>query len=148
MSDLYLAIEVGGRRAAIAASAVQSLIVLDGLTPVPRAPSHIVGLTAVRSRVLTVIDPAQLLGMEHSSPPAKDGERHAVIMEFGGHGYAMMVDTILDVTQCLGEPSVIPEDLGAGWRRAARETIETAIGPLLVIDAEELLATETAPKAA
>lgn len=148
MSELYLAIEVGGKRAAIPASAVQSLIVLEGLTPVPRAPAHIVGLTAVRSRVLTVIDPAQLLGMEPDNASVDKGERHAVIMECAGHGYAMMVDTILDVTRSLGEPGAVPDDLGSGWARAASGTIETAIGPLLVIDTDELLATEITTKAA
>ncbi|VVT00041.1 chemotaxis protein CheW [Erythrobacter sp. EC-HK427] len=148
MGELYLAIEIGGKRAAIPASAVQSLIVLDGLTPVPRAPAHIVGLTAVRSRVLTVIDPALLLGMAPLDDVAPGGERHAVIMECGGHGYAMMVDAILDVTQALGEKDGVPDDLGQGWARAASGTIETAIGPLLVIDTAELLASETVAKAA
>ena len=148
MSELDLAIEVGGKRAAIPAHAVQSLIVLDGLTPVPRAPAHIMGLTAVRSRVLTVVDPAQLLGMGQSQAATDTQERHAVIMESGGHGYAMMVDAILDVTQSLGDLGPVPDDLGKGWARAASSTVETAMGPLLVIDIEELLVTEVVAKAA
>lgn len=148
MSDLFLAFEIGGKRAAIPSQNVQSIIALENLTPVPKAPEHIVGLTSVRSRVLTVVDPSKLLGLAKDADAPAPAEQHAVVMEFAGHGYALLVDAILDVTQAMGETGAAPDDLGAEWARAATGTIETAHGPLLVLDAEALVTGVPLPMAA
>ena len=51
MTDMLLVVQLGGRRAAIPAERVNSVIELTGLTPVPRAPQPI-------SAILTVSLPA------------------------------------------------------------------------------------------
>ena len=56
MSDLLLIVTIAGERVALPASAVESVVELDALISVPRAAPHVAGLSALRSRVLTVID--------------------------------------------------------------------------------------------
>ena len=56
MSELLLIVTIGGERVALPAAAVESVVELDTLIPVPRAAPHLAGLSALRSRVLTVID--------------------------------------------------------------------------------------------
>ena len=56
MSSLLLVVTIGGQRVALPSDAVESVVELDTLIPVPRAAPHVAGLSALRSRVLTVID--------------------------------------------------------------------------------------------
>ena len=56
MAELLLIVTIGGERVALLAAAVESVVELDTLIPVPRAAPHVAGLSALRSRVLTVID--------------------------------------------------------------------------------------------
>ena len=56
MNELLLIVTIAGSRVALPAAAVESVVELDTLIPVPRAPVHVAGLSALRSRVLTVID--------------------------------------------------------------------------------------------
>ena len=56
MNELLLIVTIAGERVALPAAAVESVVELDTLIPVPRAAPHVAGLSALRSRVLTVID--------------------------------------------------------------------------------------------
>ena len=56
MAELLLIVRLAGRRVAFPAAEVEAVVELEGLTPVPRAAGHVAGLSALRSRVLTVID--------------------------------------------------------------------------------------------
>ena len=56
MNELLLIVSIAGSRVALPAVAVESVVELEALIPVPRAPEHLAGLSALRSRVLTVID--------------------------------------------------------------------------------------------
>ena len=53
MNELLLMCLIAGRRAAIPAIRVQSVIEIDDITPIPGVPSFIRGLTALRSQALT-----------------------------------------------------------------------------------------------
>lgn len=148
MSETYLAIRIAGKQVAVGALSVQSLIVLDTIVPVPHAPKHILGLTSVRSRVLTVVDPAKLLGSAEEHAATDKSERHAVVMEIAGHGYAVLVDAVLNVTDAVAAPGPAPDDLGSGWSRFAEGIVETDLGPLLVLNGEQLVTGVRQTKAA
>ena len=51
MNQLLLIVTIAEREVGICDAEVNSVIALDGVTPVPRAPDYIPGLTALRSRV-------------------------------------------------------------------------------------------------
>ena len=55
MNGLLLIIKLAGERVAIAASEVESVVEIEGLTPVPRAASHVAGLAAL-SRLGALIE--------------------------------------------------------------------------------------------
>ena len=69
MSSLLLIVTIAGERVALSAGAVESVVELDTLIQVPRAPPHVAGLSTLRSRVLTVID-----CMRSRQKPAADAE--------------------------------------------------------------------------
>jgi purine-binding chemotaxis protein CheW len=120
------------------AAAVESVVELDTLIPVPRAPAHVAGLSALRSRVLTVIDCRRSL--ELGTTESIDGIREAAVVEIESHHYALIVDVVEDVVEALSDPSAVRAAMGAGWERVSKGMVETEEGPLLLVDIEKLIA--------
>ena len=136
MNQLLLMCLIAGRRAAIPAVRVLSVIEIEAVTPIPLTPDFIVGLTALRSQALTVIDCRVALGFAASERVI--GSRAAVV-EHEGYRYALLVDEAFDVTEALSEPVQVPGGFGDDWRRAATGMVETEGGPALLVDVEQLL---------
>lgn len=136
MTQLLLMCSIAGRRAAIPTERVLSVIEIEAVTPIPLTPDFIVGLTALRSQALTVIDCRVSLGFTASERVV--GSRAAVI-EHEGHRYALLVDEAFDVAEALSQPVPVPGGFGEGWRHAATGMIETESGPALLVEVEQLL---------
>jgi purine-binding chemotaxis protein CheW len=138
MNELLLIVTIAGSRVALPAAAVESVVELDMLIPVPRAPAHVAGLSALRSRVLTVID--TLRSLELGEIDCSCGIREAAVVELEGHHYALIVDVVEDVVEALSEPSQVRAAMGSGWERVSRGMVETEEGPLLLVDINALIA--------
>ena len=138
MSELLLVVSIAGERVALRSASVESVVELDTLIPVPRAAPHVAGLSALRSRVLTVIDCRRSL--ELGSTECSEGVREAAVVELDGHHYALIVDLVEDVVEALSEPAPMRAAMGAGWERASQGMVETETGPLLLIDVAALIA--------
>jgi purine-binding chemotaxis protein CheW len=136
-NHLLVIAQIAGRRCAMSALDVKSVIELGAITPIPRTPDHIAGITALRSQALTVIDCRLALGLTHHNWPT---DHRAAVVADSGHSYALMVDAIEDITTAVGEPGQVPGGFGAEWSRVATGMIETMIGPALLIDLPALLA--------
>ena len=137
MNELLLIVTIAGSRVALPAAAVESVVELDALIPVPRAPVHVAGLSALRSRVLTVID--TLRSLELGDTDCSDGIREAAVVELDGHHYALLVDVVEDVIEALSDPVPVRAAMGAGWERASKGMVETEEGPLLLLDIDALV---------
>jgi purine-binding chemotaxis protein CheW len=137
VNTLLLVVTIGGERVALPSAAVESVVELDTLIPVPRAAAHVAGLSALRSRVLTVID--CMRSLELGITDCSDGIREAVVVELDGHHYALLVDTVEDVVEALSEPTPVRAAMGAGWERISEGMVETEEGPLLVVDVAGLI---------
>ncbi len=144
MNDLLLIVNIAGERVAIAASDVESVVELEGLTPVPRAARHVAGLSALRSRVLTVID--CFASLEMGKAPSKPLQE-AIVVQTDGHPYALIVDSVEDVVETNGEIKPVRTSLAGGWRRVARGMVEAEGDLLLLIDTQALLAGPAAQAA-
>lgn len=140
MNELLLIVDIADARVALPAAAVESVIELEALTPVPQAPSHVAGLSALRSRVLTVIDCQRALGMEKNSFDRSIHE--AAVVEVEGHHYALSVDAVEDVVEARSEPKDVGAALGKGWDRVSQGMVETDEGPLLLVDIAKLIDAE------
>jgi purine-binding chemotaxis protein CheW len=137
MNELLLIASIAGSRVALPAASVESVVELEALIAVPRAPPHVAGLSALRSRVLTVIDTQRSLGLGESD--CSDGIREAAVVEIDGHHYALIVDSVEDVVEGLSEPVAVRAAMGDGWERASLGMVETEEGPLLLIDIAALV---------
>ncbi|MEQ7872647.1 chemotaxis protein CheW [Sphingomonas sp. ASV193] len=139
MNQLLLIVTIAGSRVALPAAEVEGVVELEALIDVPRAPAHIAGLSALRSRVLTVVDCRLSLELE-PAPNARDGLLEGAVVEVDGHHYALLVDAVEDVVDALGDPAPVRAAMGAGWQRVSRGMVETDEGPLLLVDVAALVA--------
>ena len=137
MADLLLIVRVAGRRIAFPADQVEAVVELEGITPAPCAAPHVAGLSALRSRVLTVIDGVASLGFGRSDRP---GLLEAIVIPSGGHTYALLVEQVEDVVEASGAPAPLQAPIGAGWDRVAVGTIEAGSDLLLLADPHLLIA--------
>ena len=136
---------IAGSRVAFPAAKVESVVELDALSPVPRAAAHVAGLSALRSRVLTVIDCQRSLELGATD---WSGLREAAVVELDGHHYALTVDAVEDVVEALSEPQPVRAAMGAGWERVGLGLVETEEGPLLLVDIAALIAGPASDRAA
>ena len=133
---LYLIARIAEETVALPATEIGSVVEIDQISPVPRVPSHVAGLFALRSRVLTVIDTRASLELGAID---REGQATAVIVECEGHSYALLVDEVEDVIEA-DQPESCPALLGASWRRAAKGTIRRGDDAILLIDPATLVA--------
>ncbi|MGQ0661073.1 chemotaxis protein CheW [Sphingosinicella sp.] len=144
MADLLLVVSLAGRRVAFPAADVEGVVELEGLTPAPCAAPHVAGLSALRSRVLTVID--SLVALD----AGQAGERalaNAVIVPSGGHPYALLVDAVEDVVEAASAVVPLAAPAGNGWDRVALGMVEAGSDPLLLVDPHALIAGPAAQAA-
>lgn len=134
-SDLFLIAHIAGRGVAIRTDAIESVVDIGEITPVPRAGAVVRGLAALRSKVVTVLDTRVALGL----PPAAATCTRAVIIQVDGHHYAILVDSLEDVAPFSASP--LPAELtrGSGWSGAGRGVVERDGEPLLVLDLAALV---------
>jgi purine-binding chemotaxis protein CheW len=138
--QLLVIAQIAGRRCALCALDVKSVIEIGTVTPIPRAPAWIAGITALRSQALTVIDCRRALGLGGGLAENEWATDHrAVVVSEGGHSFALMVDSIEDITTAAGEAGQVPGGFGAEWSRVATGMIETLAGPALMLDLAALL---------
>ena len=138
MNEMLLVVMLNGRRAALPAIEVNSVIELTEVTPVPCAAAHVAGLAALRSRPLTVIDCAAVLGVAAGPPDWR--RQRAVVVEHQGHLYGLLVEAADDIVAALDEPRPLGADPGPGWQRVALGRVETEAGALLLLDVAALVA--------
>lgn len=136
MNDLIVMIQIAGRRCALPASEVQSVIELGTVTPVPQSPDYIAGITAMRSQALTVIDSRVALGFSRDEWAT---DSRAAVVSVDGHPYALVIDSIEDITTALSGSDEMTGGFGPEWARVATGMIETPTGPALMLDIGELV---------
>jgi purine-binding chemotaxis protein CheW len=122
MNELLLIVTIAGSRVAFPAAKVESVVELDALSPVPRAAAHVAGLSALRSRVLTVIDCQRSLELGATD---LRGLHEAAVVEVDGHHYALTVDAVEDVVEALSDPQPVRATMEAGWERVGLGMVET-----------------------
>lgn len=135
MSELFLIARIAGRTVAVPTAQVGSVVDLGEIIGVPRSEPAIRGLTALRSRVVTVIDTHIALGL----PPTDEPARRAVITQVDGHHYAVLVDALEDVAPFERQALSLGLQLERGWRVAAAGLVERDGEPILVLDLSVLV---------
>lgn len=145
MEQLYLIAKVAGQRTAFRSADVESVVVVRNTTKVPAAPPHIMGLFALRSRVITLVDANVSVG----GSPHDDAEgRKAIIYEHDGHSYGIIVEQVEDVLFIDREERPIRGHLEAGWSQIADTMLDFDDDTLLVVNTDKIVQGSARLKAA
>lgn len=135
MSGLHLIARIAGRAVAFAAQEVDSVVDLSDITPTPLAVPGVMGIAALRSRVVTVLDPRVVLGLAAGPLPAD----RAVIGAVDGHLYAILVEALEDVVEYDATPLPPGVALSAGWAGVGNALIDRDGEPVLVVPLARLV---------
>lgn len=136
MNGLYLFARIAGTAVAISTDEVDAVVRLHELSPVPGVQSHVAGLSALRSRVLTIIDAAALVLRQKSEAHLSvesEAECHAIVCEIGGHGYGILVDRVDDIQTIESPPVPICGRIDPLWQPYVTGVIETPSAPYFLI---------------
>jgi len=145
MNELLLIAIVAGRRCAFYATSIRSVIEIGKITPIPGTPDMVLGLAALRSKTLTVIDCARVVGepiagLDGGQLPA---DARATVVDVDGYAYALAVDSIEDIAETASEVGKVLGGFGKKWADAAHGMVETSGGPALLLDIERLVGSIT-----
>lgn len=127
---MYLLAHIAGRAVAIESAAVESVVDIGEVTPVPLAAGAVRGLATLRSRVVTVIDTRLAL----DGTAGSEQDRRAIVSQIDGHHYAFLVDSLEDIAPFDLEPMSPGIALDDAWGRSGRGMIDRDGEPILVID--------------
>ena len=141
MEKLYLIAQIADTRVALRSRSINSVVTVGEPVPVPGAPPHVAGLFALRSRVLTLIDPHVVVGLAAVEVAAK---QRVIVVDVAGHGYALLADKIEDVCFIEAPETPLHGQLAAGWARVADALVEYDGATLLVVDPAHFIAVPIA----
>ena len=145
MDQLYLLATLAGTRVAVAAQEVEAVVKLADISPVPGMPAHVAGLSALRSRVLTIIDvPALICGAP--TPLLQRGL--AIIADISGHSYGLMVDAVHDICQVPEGNLPLRGQLDRAWVPYALAIVEQYGQPHLLVSLASFIETGLLAQAA
>jgi purine-binding chemotaxis protein CheW len=84
---------LGGRQFAVDVTDAREVVVLDTTTPVPGAPTVVIGLMNLRGNVLPVVEARPLLGL-----PVRVTTDRALVLADGERRAAVLVEAVLGLT--------------------------------------------------
>lgn len=145
MTQTLVIAVIGGKRCAFHAVDVASVIETEAIVPVPRAPDYILGLTALRSQALTVLDCRIAIGCAAPDHPT---DSRAIVVSHAGHSYALVVDRIEDIAEDMAGLQPVHGGMGTRWSRVSGGMVETASGPALLLDIPALITHHRNPTVA
>ena len=99
--------QLGEEEFGMEVSEVREIIQVSRITPLPRSPDFIKGVTNVRDQIVTIIDLAQRLNIPSQG---KEGQK-IIIMELEDNTVGVMVDAVSEVLQLSPETVQPPASL-------------------------------------
>ncbi|PZU60563.1 MAG: chemotaxis protein [Sphingobium sp.] len=130
MSQLYLFTTVAGTLVAVRSDEVEAVVRVTDISPVPGMPVHIAGLSALRSRVLTMIDAGAVV---HGVKTPPERRSLAIIADIAGHSYGLMVDAVSDICPVAEGELPLRGRIDAAWAPFARGIVENDGEPYLLV---------------
>jgi purine-binding chemotaxis protein CheW len=92
MSAVHVRVRVAGEQYALAVEHVAEVVELGEITPVPGAPTSLLGLLNLRGEVVSVVDLASALGLGGKSSPTR-----LLVAIDGATRAGLVIDEVLDV---------------------------------------------------
>jgi purine-binding chemotaxis protein CheW len=100
MSELHVICKVGESEYAVSADDVYQMDTYSGATPVPGAPSYVMGLVQIRQQIIPVLDVRTRFGMSAIQPGP---ESRIVVLKISDRLVGIVVDSAREVQNILPE---------------------------------------------
>lgn len=126
-------VTMAGRPCAIPCTAIVEIIPRVNLSPLPDAPSGVLGVINLRGRVVPVVDVRARLAQVDKAP---DGYQHLVIVHAQDRQVGLAVDEVQDVVNVLETEIEHPGEL-AGTRTHGVVRVDDKL--VLVVEPEDVL---------
>lgn len=141
MQSLFLIARINDARVAIHSDLVESVVRVHDVVPIPRCDPIVVGLFALRSRVLTLID-SQFFATGVSRP-FQPGTL-AIVAEISGQQYGFLVESVEDAIGI--DPAKIEKNVAPPreWAAAAEGLVEVEGEIAIIIDPGKLIDSKKA----
>ncbi|MDF2116775.1 chemotaxis protein CheW [Roseiarcaceae bacterium H3SJ34-1] len=137
LSDLVFTITVAGETFGLPIDCVRTVFRVGAVTPVPRAPPHIVGLINLRGKAVNAICLRRRLDL-----PGSQSEKNpfAVCIECAGEDFALIVDAVHDVVQFSEMQRIpVPSHVSDARARVTALLYNDAGGIVPLLDIERLV---------
>lgn len=96
----FIIFKLGDKEFGIDITNVQEIIQPPGITSLPCAPPHVLGIINLRDAIIPIINPKQRLGLENSE---KTDEARIIVVKVEGQCYGIMVDYVYEVLRLNSE---------------------------------------------
>ncbi len=129
---------VGSQMFGLSILQVRDVFLVNGVTPVPLAPSAVAGLYNLRGRVMTMLSMRSMLGL--GANEATGAETTAVGIEWRGESYGLLIDKVGEVVLLPAsgrEPN--PTNLDRRWSRLSAGVHRLDSQLLVELDLEALI---------
>jgi len=137
MNEIVLVGAIADQKIAFRASAIEAVVDIASVVAIPFAPPHVVGIAAIRSQVVTVVDCGIAVG-----GIACGATGRSVLTLIDGHRYALRIDAIDDVAthRVLDGQADFP--MSGPWSALSAGRIDLGDRFALLIDPAALVAVE------
>ena len=143
--QLYLFARVAGTNIAVRTQEIEAVVRFAEISPVPGAPSYVAGLSALRSRVLTMIDVAALV---RGRTEGEAQRSLAIVADISGHSYGLIVDNVTDICGVTSGELPLRGQIDAAWAPFAEAIVESENGPNLLVSLSSFIEPHAPPIAA
>ena len=140
MENQLVVFDVAGEHYGVDIAAVESIIKMQTITVVPRAPAFVEGVINLRGKVLPVIDLRKRFGLARES---NTRDTRIVVVEMGGTTVGMTVDGVSEVLRinddAIEPPSPIVTTVESSFIKGIAKVGERLV---ILLDLSRVLSTQ------
>lgn len=137
----YLRFRLSGEEFGINVFKAKDVLKKHAVTSVPKSSDQVFGVMNLRGRIVTVIDPKQILNI--SDEEDSERENMFIVVDHNGEDYALLVDEVEDVVAYPEDEFITtPRTLTEDWKKYAEGVDPRFRGQsktLIILDIGKLL---------
>lgn len=137
----YVTLYVDNQLFGIDVLVVRDVLRSQKITPIPLAPSFVIGALNLRGRIVTAIDIRAKLGIPHKVNTAKSMN---IVVEYQNELYSLLVDRVGEVLNLSNDDfEQSPGNLDSRWKNASEGVYRLKNELMVVLDINQLLSAES-----
>lgn len=136
--EYLIVFTLGNQRYALPLVAVDRVLRMVAITPLPKAPDIVLGLVNIQGRVIPVINMLRRFGMPEREIALSD---QLVVAHTARRPVALVADTVLDVVACPAQGRIAAAEVAPGIEYV-EGVIKLEDGLVLIHDLDKFLSLE------